>query len=52
MIHWDDGSELDMKSQPVLVAFLSNVQMYDLMTEEEKQVADHSWVEYAPHSYQ
>ncbi|KAJ4400046.1 hypothetical protein N0V91_009021 [Didymella pomorum] len=51
-IHWDDGSGQTMKTQPGLTAFFSNVQTYDLMTEEEKQVADHSWVEYAPHPYQ
>ena len=51
-IHWDDGSGRTMKTQPGLTAFFSNVQTYDLMTEEEKHVADHSWVEYAPHPYQ
>ncbi|KAK2025430.1 Clavaminate synthase-like protein [Colletotrichum zoysiae] len=50
-IHWDDGSGYTMKSEPGLTAFFSCVQMYDLMTEEEKQIADHSWVEYAPHPY-
>ncbi|KAK1993215.1 Clavaminate synthase-like protein [Colletotrichum falcatum] len=50
-IHWDDGSGLTMKSEPGLTAFFSCVQMYDLMTEEEKRIADHSWVEYAPHPY-
>lgn len=41
-----------MKTQPGLTAFISNVQTYELMTEEEKKIADHSWVEYAPHPYQ
>ncbi|GJC86327.1 putative dioxygenase C576.01c [Colletotrichum liriopes] len=50
-IHWDDGSGQTMKSEPGLTAFFSCVQMYDLMTEDEKRVADHSWVEYAPHPY-
>jgi alpha-ketoglutarate-dependent taurine dioxygenase len=40
-----------MESEPGLTAFFSNVQTYDLMTEEEKAIADHSWVEYAPHPY-
>ncbi|KAI1803794.1 Clavaminate synthase-like protein [Daldinia bambusicola] len=50
-IRWDDGSGLSMKAEPGLTAFVSNVQMYELMTEEEKKMADHSWVEYAPHPY-
>lgn len=51
-IHWDDGSGQIMRTEPGLTAFISMVQAYDLMTEEEKQVANHSWVEYAPHPYQ
>ncbi|KAH7021199.1 uncharacterized protein B0I36DRAFT_367631 [Microdochium trichocladiopsis] len=50
-IRWDDGSGLEMKSEPGLTAFFSNVQTYELMSEEEKKIADHSWVEYAPHPY-
>lgn len=48
-IRWDDGSGLSMKAEPGLTAFISNVQMYELMTEDEKRMADYSWVEYAPH---
>ncbi|CAI6340534.1 unnamed protein product [Periconia digitata] len=51
-IHWDDGSGLTMKAEPGLTAFFSNVQTYELMSQEEKNMADHSWVEYAPHPYQ
>jgi alpha-ketoglutarate-dependent taurine dioxygenase len=51
-IHWDDGSGMTMTSDPGLTAFFSNVQTYDMMTPEEKQMADHSWVEYAPYPYQ
>ncbi|KAF7443980.1 TauD Probable taurine catabolism dioxygenase [Pyrenophora tritici-repentis] len=51
-IHWDDGSGLTMKTEPGLTAFFSNVQTYGMMTEDERQIADHSWVEYAPHPYQ
>ncbi|KAI5266167.1 hypothetical protein E4T47_08331 [Aureobasidium subglaciale] len=50
-IHWDDGSGLKMDTEPGLTAFFSNVQTYDLMSAEEKAVADHSWVEYAPYPY-
>jgi len=52
MIHWDDGSGHTMKSEPGLTAFFSNVQTYDLMSDAERRIADHSWVEYAPHPYQ
>ncbi|KAI1472012.1 uncharacterized protein F4812DRAFT_202266 [Daldinia caldariorum] len=50
-IRWDDGSGLSMKADPGLTAFISNVQMYEMMTEDEKKMPDHSWVEYAPHPY-
>ena len=50
-VHWDDGSGLTMSVGPGLTAFLSSVQMYDLLTPEEKSFADNSWVEYAPHPY-
>ncbi|OTB14813.1 hypothetical protein K445DRAFT_353543 [Daldinia sp. EC12] len=50
-IRWDDGSGLSMKAEPGLTAFISNVQTYEMMTEDEKKMADHSWVEYAPHPY-
>ncbi|KAK7978515.1 hypothetical protein PG988_006005 [Apiospora saccharicola] len=40
-----------MESEPGLTAFFSNVQTYGLMTPEEQRMADHSWVEYAPHPY-
>ncbi|KAF6843917.1 alpha-ketoglutarate dependent xanthine dioxygenase [Colletotrichum musicola] len=51
-IHWDDGSGYTMPSEPGLTAFLSNVQTYDLLTDEEKRIADHSYVEYAPYPYE
>ncbi|KAI1480533.1 Clavaminate synthase-like protein [Daldinia eschscholtzii] len=50
-IRWDDGSGFSMKAEPGLTAFISNVQTYEMMTEDEKKMADHSWVEYAPHPY-
>ncbi|CAK7218031.1 hypothetical protein SBRCBS47491_003368 [Sporothrix bragantina] len=50
-VHWDDGSGQTMPVNPGLTAFFSNVQMYDLLTPEEKKYADNSWVEYAPHPY-
>ncbi|KAI6086574.1 Clavaminate synthase-like protein [Hypoxylon rubiginosum] len=50
-IRWDDDSGFSMKAEPGLTAFISDVQMYEMMTEDEKNMADHSWVEYAPHPY-
>ncbi|GME48658.1 Clavaminate synthase-like protein [Neofusicoccum parvum] len=50
-IRWDDGSGLEMASRPGLTAFLSNVQLYSMLSEEEKEMADCSWVEYAPWPY-
>ncbi|KAJ9157778.1 Clavaminate synthase-like protein [Pleurostoma richardsiae] len=51
-VHWDDGTGQTMTVEPGLTAFFSNVQTYDLMTEEERRIADNSWVEYAPFPYQ
>ncbi|KAI0121225.1 hypothetical protein BJ170DRAFT_152189 [Xylariales sp. AK1849] len=51
-VHWDDGSGQMMDIEPGLTAFFSNVQTYALMTPKEQAIADHSWVEYAPHPYQ
>ncbi|RDW62288.1 clavaminate synthase-like protein [Coleophoma cylindrospora] len=50
-INWDDGTGLSMKTKPGLTAFFSNVQLYDLLSEEEKEMAENSWVEYAPFPY-
>ncbi|OAA61953.1 alpha-ketoglutarate dependent xanthine dioxygenase [Niveomyces insectorum RCEF 264] len=50
-VHWDDGSGHTLAVDPGLTAFVSNVQCYALLTPDEKQLADHSWVEYAPHPY-
>lgn len=51
-VHWDDESNMSMKTEPGLTAFISNVQAYDLMTDDEKNIADNSWVEYPPYPYQ
>jgi alpha-ketoglutarate-dependent taurine dioxygenase len=51
-VHWDDGTGQTLDTEPGLTAFFSNVQTYNLMSEEEKKMADHSWVEYAPYPYQ
>ena len=50
-VHWDDGSGQTMPVSPGLTAFFSNVQTYELLTDDEKAFADNSWVEYAPHPY-
>ena len=50
-VHWDDGSGYSMACPPGLTAFFSTSQLYDMLSEEEKKMADHSWVEYAPHPY-
>jgi hypothetical protein len=50
-INWDDGSGLSMKCKPGQTAFISNTQLYGLLSDEEKMMADNSWVEYAPFPY-
>ncbi|KAI9742918.1 MAG: hypothetical protein M1818_003647 [Claussenomyces sp. TS43310] len=50
-VNWDDGSGLSMKAKPGQTAFYSDTQLYEMLNEEEKMLADNSWVEYAPHPY-
>ena len=50
-INWDDGSGYSIKCRPGLTAFFSTSQLYEMLSEEEKKMVDHSWVEYAPHPY-
>lgn len=50
-IEWADGSGLSMNTPPALTAFFSSEQLYDMLTPEEQQLVDHSWVEYAPHPF-
>ncbi|KAK0099658.1 hypothetical protein ONS95_013449 [Cadophora gregata] len=50
-VNWDDGSGLSMKVKPGQTAFFSTIQLYDLLSDEEKMLADNSWVEYAPFPY-
>ncbi|OJD32582.1 alpha-ketoglutarate dependent xanthine dioxygenase [Diplodia corticola] len=45
---WDDGTGRSMQVKPGVTAFVSCVQMYDLLSPEERQMADNSWVEYKP----
>lgn len=51
-INWDDGSGLSMKMKPGRTAWFSSSQLYDLLLEEEKNMADHSWVEYMYYPFQ
>ncbi|QKX64803.1 uncharacterized protein TRUGW13939_11979 [Talaromyces rugulosus] len=50
-IEWADGSGLSMRSPAGRTAFFSTSQLYSMLTLEEKQLIDHSWVEYAPYPY-
>ncbi|KAL4899419.1 hypothetical protein BDW74DRAFT_171576 [Aspergillus multicolor] len=50
-IEWADGSDLSMKTSPGRTAFFSTSQLYSLLSREEQQLVDHSWVEYAPYPY-
>lgn len=50
-IEWADGSGMSMKCPPGRTAFFSTSQLYSMLTEEEKRLVDHSWVEYAPYPY-
>ncbi|KAL6152737.1 hypothetical protein ACJBU6_07917 [Exserohilum turcicum] len=45
-VEWADGSGLTMPVKPGRTAFVSTEQLYDMLSDEEKKIADHSWVEY------
>ncbi|KAF3801005.1 Cytochrome P450 monooxygenase gliF [Colletotrichum gloeosporioides] len=52
-IAWDNGSGLSMRSAPGLTPFFCCSQLYEeLLTEEEREVVDNSWVEYAALPYE
>ncbi|KAF2091770.1 Clavaminate synthase-like protein [Saccharata proteae CBS 121410] len=50
-VNWDDGSGCSLKTRPGRTAFFSNSQLYGLLSKEEQEMADCSWVEYAPYPY-
>ncbi|KAF9873144.1 alpha-ketoglutarate dependent xanthine dioxygenase [Colletotrichum karsti] len=52
-IRWDDGSGLSMESAPGRTPFFCCSQLYEeLLNEQERRVADNSWVEYAELPYE
>ncbi|KAL0936250.1 alpha-ketoglutarate dependent xanthine dioxygenase [Colletotrichum truncatum] len=52
-IQWDDGSGYSMSSAPGLTPFFCCSQLYEeFLTEEEKKIADNSWIEYAALPYE
>lgn len=52
-IRWDDGSGYEMRSPPGHTLFFSTEELYEeCLSDEEKQLADHSWVEYSAWPYE
>lgn len=51
-VDWADGSGLSMEVDPGRTAFVSSTQLYDMLSEDEKCMADHSWFEYMYYPYQ
>lgn len=51
-VEWADGSENEIAVKPGRTAFVSTVQLYNMLSDEEKQMADHSWVEYMYSPYE
>jgi hypothetical protein len=50
-IQWDDGTEGIMQCHPGSTAFISSVQLYNVLTHEEKKIADLSFWEPAPYAF-
>ncbi|CAM1505198.1 Fc.00g108350.m01.CDS01 [Cosmosporella sp. VM-42] len=50
-VRWDDGTERTMKAQAGCTAFISCAQLYSLLTDEEKKLAENSYWEPVPHPF-
>jgi alpha-ketoglutarate-dependent taurine dioxygenase len=50
-LRWEDGSGTELKVAPGLTAFYSCEQLYEMLTPEERAIADNSRVAYSPHPY-
>ncbi|KAL3449896.1 hypothetical protein BJX65DRAFT_316634 [Aspergillus insuetus] len=50
-VRWDNGSGYTMAVKPGLTAFIDSAQTYSMLTDEERQIADHSRWEPAPQPY-
>jgi hypothetical protein len=50
-IRWENKTERTMQCQPGGTAFISGAQLYNLLTEEEKKIADVSFWEPAPYPF-
>lgn len=46
IVEWADGSGQSMEVKPGRTAFVNVEQLYDMLSDEEKKMVDHSWVEY------
>ncbi|KAF2994622.1 hypothetical protein E8E13_003550 [Curvularia kusanoi] len=46
IVEWADGSDQRMEVKPGRTAFVDVEQLYDMLSDEEKRMLDHSWVEY------
>ncbi|KAH7550867.1 hypothetical protein BM1_10240 [Bipolaris maydis] len=51
-IEWADGSGMTMEVKPGRQAFLDVEQLYEMLSDEEKRMADHSWAEYSYWPYE
>ncbi|RFU31473.1 hypothetical protein B7463_g4866, partial [Scytalidium lignicola] len=50
-VRWDDDSGTTMKAAPGLTAFIDTVQLYNLLSDEEKALVENSRWEPAPHPF-
>lgn len=50
-VRWDDGSGHTLRCAPGSTAFISTAQLYNLLTDEEKKIADNSYWQPAPHPF-
>lgn len=51
-VDWADGSGLKKKVQAGRTAVFSTGQLYNMFSDEEKNMADHSWAEYMYYPYE
>ncbi|KAG9193978.1 hypothetical protein G6011_04013 [Alternaria panax] len=45
-VEWADGSGMTIDVKPGRTAFVDVEHLYDMLSDEEKKIVDHSWVEY------
>ncbi|KAI1862757.1 uncharacterized protein JN550_010094 [Neoarthrinium moseri] len=52
VVEWADGSGMTKKIKPGRTGFFSTAQLYEMLTDKEKKMVDHSWCEQMYYPYE